>query len=86
MHAEAERTDPILIPEMVAEVIQRHEARRRARRTAWQAHVKTAQAWRAGIERMAARGSNTHRRHRPRRRTRAVTAARRRHNIYHRQS
>jgi hypothetical protein len=52
MHAEAERTDPTLIPEMVTEVIQRHEARRRARGTAWQAHVKTAQAWRAGIERV----------------------------------
>jgi hypothetical protein len=54
MHAEAEHTDPTLLPEMVTEVIQRHEARRRARRTACQAHVKTAQAWRASIERMAA--------------------------------
>jgi ATP-dependent exoDNAse (exonuclease V) alpha subunit len=54
MHAEAERTDPTLLPEVVAEVIERNEARRRARRTAWQAHVKTAQAWRAGHERMAA--------------------------------
>jgi hypothetical protein len=54
MHAEAERTEPTLLPEVVAEVIERNEARRRARRTAWQAHVKTAQAWRAGHERMAA--------------------------------
>ena len=54
MHAEAERTERALLPEVVAEVIERHEARRRARRTAWQAHVKTAQAWRAGHERMAA--------------------------------
>jgi hypothetical protein len=54
MHAEAERTERGLLPEVVAEVIQRHEARRRARRTAWQAHVKTAQAWRAGYERVAA--------------------------------
>jgi ATP-dependent exoDNAse (exonuclease V) alpha subunit len=54
MHAEAERTEPTLLPEVIAEVIQRHEARRRARRAAWQAHVKTAQAWRAGHERMAA--------------------------------
>jgi hypothetical protein len=34
MHAEAERTEPTLLPEVVAEVIERHEARRRARRTA----------------------------------------------------
>ena len=54
MHAEAERTERGLLPEVVAEVIQRHEQRRRARRTAWQAHVKTAQAWRGGHERMAA--------------------------------
>jgi conjugative relaxase-like TrwC/TraI family protein len=54
MHAEAERTERALLPEVVAEVIQRHEQRRRARRTAWQAHVKAAQAWRTGQERMAA--------------------------------
>jgi conjugative relaxase-like TrwC/TraI family protein len=54
MHAEAERTDPTLLPERVAEVIQRHEARRRTRHTAWRAHVKTAQAWQAGHERMTA--------------------------------
>ena len=41
-HAEAERTERGLLPEVVAEVIQRHQARRRARRTAWQAHVRTA--------------------------------------------
>jgi hypothetical protein len=33
-----------LLPEVVAEVIERYEHRRRARRTAWQAHVKTAKA------------------------------------------
>jgi hypothetical protein len=54
MHAEGERTQRELLPEVVAEVIERHEARRRARRTAWQAHVKTAQAWRAGYERITA--------------------------------
>jgi conjugative relaxase-like TrwC/TraI family protein len=53
MHTEAERTAPHLLPEVVAEVIQRNEARRRARRTVWQAHVRTAQAWREGYERMA---------------------------------
>ena len=54
MHAEAERTERDLLPEVVAEVIERHEARRRTRHTAWQAQVKTAQAWQAGHERMAA--------------------------------
>jgi hypothetical protein len=31
-----------LLPEVVATLIQRHQTRRRARRTAWQADVKTA--------------------------------------------
>jgi hypothetical protein len=57
MHAEAERTEPTLLPERVAEVIQRHEARRRTRMTAWREHIRTAQAWRAGRERMAAAGA-----------------------------
>jgi hypothetical protein len=34
--------------------LKRHEARRRARHTASRAHLKTAQAWRVGHERMAA--------------------------------
>ena len=54
MHAEAERNVPALLPEVVAEVIQRHDARRRARMAAWPAHMKTAQAWRAGHKRIAA--------------------------------
>lgn len=49
MHAEAQRTERALLPE----VIERHEARRRARHTAWRAHVRTAQAWQAGHERTA---------------------------------
>jgi hypothetical protein len=57
MHAEAERTDPGLLPEMVAEVIQRNDARRRTRMAAWREHVRTAQAWQAGHERMAAAGA-----------------------------
>jgi hypothetical protein len=54
MHAEAERTEPTLLPERVAEVIQRHQARRSARTAAWREHSRTAQAWQAGHERMAA--------------------------------
>ncbi|MEN3317223.1 MAG: hypothetical protein V7643_624 [Mycobacterium sp.] len=41
---------PGALPEMVAEVIQRHDTRRR---TAGPAHMKTAQPWRDGYERMA---------------------------------
>jgi len=59
MHAEAQRTELHVLPEVVAEVIQRHEARRRARMVAWRAHVKTAQAWRAGHQRMAAAAAAT---------------------------
>lgn len=59
MHTEAERTARELLPEMVAEVIERNQARRRARRTVWQAHVRTARTWRDGYERMAAAASRT---------------------------
>lgn len=59
MHAEAQRTDATLLPDVVAEVIQRHDARRRTRMAAWRQHLKTAQAWQAGHERMAA-AAQTH--------------------------
>ena len=54
MHTEAERTERHLLPEVVAEVIERNEARRRVRRAMWQAHRRTAEAWRSGYERVAA--------------------------------
>ena len=54
MHAEAQRTERGLLPDVVADVIGRHEARRRTRMAAWREHIKTAQAWQAGHERMAA--------------------------------
>jgi hypothetical protein len=54
MHAEAERTERHLLPEMVADLMQRHESRRRARRSAWTTHLRTADAWAAGHQRMAA--------------------------------
>jgi hypothetical protein len=54
MHAEAQRTERELLPDVVADVIGRHEARRRTRMAAWREHIKTAQAWQAGHERMAA--------------------------------
>jgi conjugative relaxase-like TrwC/TraI family protein len=58
MHAQAQRTDSTLLPDAVAEVIQRHEARRRARMAAWRTHVRAAQAWRSGHQRMAAAASH----------------------------
>jgi hypothetical protein len=54
MHAEAERTEPDLLPEMVAEVIGRHQQRRRTRIATWREHLKAAHAWQAGHDRMAA--------------------------------
>jgi hypothetical protein len=39
---------------MVANAIQRNDARRRIRRTVWQAHVRTGQAWARGYEHIAA--------------------------------
>ncbi|WP_192726460.1 MobF family relaxase [Mycobacterium sp. OAS707] len=54
MHTEAERTERHLLPEVVAEVIERNELRRRVRRAMWQAHRRTAEAWRSGYERVAA--------------------------------
>jgi conjugative relaxase-like TrwC/TraI family protein len=54
MHTEAERTAPDLLPEVVTDVIERNDARRRARRSLWRAHVRTAEAWRSGYEHVAA--------------------------------
>jgi conjugative relaxase-like TrwC/TraI family protein len=54
MHTEAERTERHLLPEVVAEVIERNEVRRRLRRAMWREHEKSVHAWRAGYERMLA--------------------------------
>ena len=59
MHAEAERTEPHLLPEVVADLLQRHDTRRRARRTAWLSHVRTAEMWLAGHQLMAAAAERT---------------------------
>jgi hypothetical protein len=53
-HAGAERTERHLLPELVAEVIERQEARRRTREATCRANVKTAQAWHGRHKRMAA--------------------------------
>ena len=54
MHAEAERAQQHLVPQMVAELLQRHEERRLGRRTVWQTHHQNTKAWLAAGELMAA--------------------------------
>ena len=41
MHTEAERTERHLLPEVVADLLERHAHRRDARLAAWQAHLRT---------------------------------------------
>jgi len=54
MHAQAAHTPTELLPGIVAETLQRNQQRRSTRRTIWNQHLKTVDAWRAGYERMAA--------------------------------
>ena len=54
MHAEAERAQQHLLPEVVAGLLKRHEERRLVRRTAWQTHSRNKEAWLTGGELMAA--------------------------------
>jgi uncharacterized membrane protein len=54
MHAETERTERRLLPDVVGELLQRHEQRRRVRRASWNVHVKAAESWRSRSERIAA--------------------------------
>ena len=53
MHAEAERTQPHMLPDAVRELLERHEQRRRVRREVWCQHSATERAWRAAYERLA---------------------------------
>ena len=64
MHAEAERTERHLLPEVVADLLQRQDERRRARRAAWRVHLRAAELWSDGHERMACRGTSIHSRSR----------------------
>ena len=54
MHNEAERTERELLPEVVADLLQRNDHRRHARRARWKVHLTAVESWRAGQERMAA--------------------------------
>lgn len=54
MHAEAERTERHLLPEVVSDLLTRHEQRRTARRAVWREHTATDRARQAAYERMSA--------------------------------
>jgi hypothetical protein len=53
MHTEAERTERHLLPQVVGDLLHRHEQRRYTRRAAWNAHLETAEVWRSRSERIA---------------------------------
>jgi hypothetical protein len=54
MHAEAEHTDRELLPDIVGRLLERHNARRAARRQAWRAHTAAQRAFHERNERLAA--------------------------------
>lgn len=54
MHAEAERTDRELLPGIVGRLLDRHDARRAARRQAWREHTAAQRAFYQRYERLAA--------------------------------
>jgi hypothetical protein len=54
VHAEPERTENHLLPDLVTELLQRNSDRRHTRQVAWQSQLRAAELWTAGHERMAA--------------------------------
>ena len=54
VHTVAERTESYMLPGTVADLLQRSQFRWRARIAAWRNHIRTAEAWHAGQDRMAA--------------------------------
>ena len=54
MHAEAEHTDRELLPDIVGQLLDRHDARRAARRQAWREHTAAQRAFYERYERLAA--------------------------------
>ena len=53
VHADAERAERQLLPDVVAEVRTRNRERCRARRVSWRVHLRAAELWSDGHERMA---------------------------------
>jgi hypothetical protein len=54
MHAEAEHTDRGLLPDIVGRLLDRHDARRAARRQTWRDHTAAQRAFYERFERLAA--------------------------------
>jgi hypothetical protein len=53
VHAEAERAERHLLPDLVTELLQRNSDRRRRRQVAWRAQLRATELWTSGHERMA---------------------------------
>jgi hypothetical protein len=54
MHAEAERTDRELLPDIIGRLLNRHDARRAARRQTWREHITAERAFHQRYEHLAA--------------------------------
>ena len=54
MHAEAERTDRELLPDIIGRLLTRHDARRAARRQAWREHTAAQRAFHERYQRLTA--------------------------------
>jgi hypothetical protein len=54
MHAEAERTERELLPDIVGKLLDRHDARRAARRQDWRDHTAAQRAFYERYQRLAA--------------------------------
>jgi conjugative relaxase-like TrwC/TraI family protein len=54
VHTEAERAEHQVLPDTVADLLQRNKFRRHSRMAAWNAHLKAAEAWHFAHERIAA--------------------------------
>jgi conjugative relaxase-like TrwC/TraI family protein len=60
MHAEAERTERHLLPQIVQELLERNEQRRAARRQVWRQHSASARAREAAYQRMTEQTTPEH--------------------------
>jgi hypothetical protein len=54
MHAEAEHTDRQLLPDIIGRLLDRHDARRAARRQTWRDHTAAQRAFYQRYQRLAA--------------------------------
>ena len=60
MHAEADRTERHLVPEVVAQLLERHDENSRALRDVWRVHRAGARAYAAAYQRIAAHSTPEH--------------------------